>query len=378
LFLALLSAGCGAASPAGPSSELGVAAIAGFGTTTWLFGSDSLDTAVVIAQFLYPGGASTRPDVFILVPVDDQAATLVGASLTGVCGGPLLFTESATLPARTQAELSRSRSRGLMLDGRNQIILVGDVPDTLLRGLSRIGYHRVRRLRHPSARGPAAVAAAADRYRQALFPSRGTPIVVASLDGLAHAMPAVAWLAHHPGRLLYVTRHTVPVPTRERLSRDGGDMFLVGPESVASPQVERQLGAYGRVQRIAQAGDPFQASVQLAAAPRQPGPGWEVSGPGNVFVFAGADTWRDAALGATLSRGRAAGPLLLVQPAQLPPSVAEFLERVGPGPDPDARLNFGFIVGDPSALGTTLQQLIDSRLNPRAWQASPTLESVIR
>jgi len=91
--------------------------------------------------------------------------------------------------------------------------------------------------------------------------------------------------------------------------------------------------------------------------------GWNITGPGPVFVIANAERPLDAAAAAPLSASGTWGPLLVSDDdAKPPPALDSYLLDLKPGYQGDptrAVYNHIWLIGDDSALSTEFQARVD-------------------
>src|SRR5436190_209920 len=149
----------------------------------------------------------------------------------------------------------------------------------------------------------------------------GAPVLAS--DG--GSLPAASWAARSGDSVLYTRRDRVPVATMQAIAAHSKpDIYVLGPESVISPAVEKQLRRVGTVRRVA-GPTPVANAVALARYSRR-GFGWGVTVPGYNFVLASTSRPLDAAAAATLATNGVFAPLLLTNaPAALPSEVSGYL-----------------------------------------------------
>ncbi|MEA2219870.1 MAG: hypothetical protein QOJ35_2496, partial [Solirubrobacteraceae bacterium] len=199
-------------------------------------------------------------------------------------------------------------------------------------------------------------------------PGKSARVLVASADDPSFAAPAAAYAAKSGDPVLFVTKDTVPPQTRAALAALAGltrpRIYILGPSSVISPKVRKQLSRLGRVQRF---GGPDPVANALAAARYRDGAfGWGVVDPGHGFVFVRSGRPLDAVAAAPLSASGTYGPVLLLDDAtQLPQSVQQYLLDIQPGYNTDpvtGVYNHGWIIGNANAISVAEQARIDALL----------------
>jgi hypothetical protein len=229
---------------------------------------------------------------------------------------------------------------------------------------------------------PFTLAAAINRFANAAAGSASSDVVIASSDDPRFAMPAAGWAAESGDPILFVTGSTIPTPTRQALVSDQHPhIYVLGPASLISDSVMKELGKYGTVKRVG-ASDPAANSVAFAkyrdppCATGQPCAhvpgsfGWALESPGHGYVLINAARTLDAAAAAPLSASGTFGVQLLVtDPNTLPSSVLNyFLDFATPGYSAEgptaAVYNHGWVIGDESAISVGVQAEMDTLLEP--------------
>ena len=187
-------------------------------------------------------------------------------------------------------------------------------------------------------------------------------MVVASGEQAAYAMPAAAWAARSGDSVLFTRRNALPAATRRALrAHDKPNIFVLGPERVVSPKVERALRRLGRVRRI-QGADPVANAIAFARF--ESGDfGWGVVVPGYNFTIANTSRPLDAAAAAILATKGVFAPLLLTDRADaLPKPLEDYLLSVQPGFEDDpgqAVYNRVWILGDDDQVSVEAQARLD-------------------
>jgi hypothetical protein len=319
-------------------------------------GGDAVSDVAGVVSALFPAtNEESRPPAVALVDRDDWQAAVAAAVLAGdPIGVPMLLSDGDDLPAVTEDTLERLDPRGSDLSRDAEIIRIGDAePDVDGRRTDAI-----------EGSDPYELAAAIDRYAAT---SRGGPsndVVVASGERPEFAMPAASWAARSGDAVLFTRRNEVPAATLRALRRhERPDIFLLGPESVASRRVERALRRVGRVRRI-DGRTPVENAIAFARY-RRAGFGWGVTVPGYNFALANSDRPLDAAAAAPLGTNGVFAPLLLTDEAdRLPRALENYFLDVQPGfaeGDPgNAVYNRAWILGDDSAVSIAAQARLDA------------------
>jgi hypothetical protein len=321
-------------------------------------GADAVADAAGVASALFPATSGTdRPTAVVLVDSGDWQSAIAAAVLAGPpIGAPLLLSEGDDLPAVSADTLDRLAPKGSDLSKDAQVIRIGqDVarPDGYKTAVVQ-GDDAFRR------------AAAIDRFVSA---ARGKPsgdVVLYSADSPDWALPAAAWAARSGDAALPVKRNSIPAPVRRALAgHEGPNVFLLGPPSVISEAVARQLRRRklaGSVNRIT-ARNPVENAIAFARYEKGDF-GWGIVVPGYNFAIANLDRPLDVAAAASLATRGVFAPLLLTDDAnELPGSLEAYLLSVQPGYEDDpgqAVYNRAWILGDDKAISVDEQAQIDA------------------
>ncbi len=310
-----------------------------------------------VARVVYPGTERTqRAPAVALADADDWRAAIAAAVLMAPpLRAPLLLTDSGETPAATAAALADLAPVGSPRANGAQAIRLGTAGDP------------PGDLRTTSIAGDDAFTLAANiaEYRSRVAGRRSAAVVVTTADDPAFAMPAAAYAAKSGDPVLFVARDGVPAPTRAAIRTHGRPrIYLLGPVSAISANVERQLSSLGTVTRIAGA-NPVTNAIEFARF-RDAGFGWGVVDPGHGLVFANPSTPADAGASAPLSATGTFGPLLLTAAdGGLPAALAQYLLDIKPGYSSDpvrGVYNHGWIVGAPDTVAPRAQATIDGLL----------------
>jgi len=350
--------------------------------TTRVPGASAVADAAGVALAVYPSAApGTHPTVVTVAPTDDWEAALASSVLMAPpIHAPVLLSGSDSMPAATTDALKLLAPTGSGDLSGAQVVLVGDVPKPPGLRAATIGGS-----------DPYSAAAEIDRFATAADGGRASPdVVVASSSDPAYAMPAAGWAAESGDPLLFVTPETIPKPTIQALqAHQKPRIYVVGPPSVVSASVLKQLGRYGTVKRIF-GDDPASNSVAFtiyrdppctkygqACAPVPGSFGWATRGPGHGYTLLNASQPLTAAASAALSGSGDYGPQLVVDNGSTlsKPVLNYFLNYAAPGyyaqQGPTAAVyDHAWIIGDERVLSVAAQAEVDAVL-----QAIPTTTS---
>jgi subtilisin family serine protease len=309
--------------PAGPDSKYGRGALdiaaALRRITQRLSGPSRYATAATISRAAHPGGAD---QVYVASGQAFPDALSAGAVASHV-DGPLLLTDTCSLPGETAAELSRLRP--------SQVTVVGGdaaVCQALSEQIAQAsGAARVVRVAGPDRFATAVELSSAWTTASTVYLAGGASFP----DGLAGG----ALAASGDGPLLLTPQCSLPTDVATELTRLRPTRIVIlgGPNTVCD-QVGIDAGAVTKATVVRAGGlDRYATAV---AASRE---GWPGVAP-VVFVASG-EQFPDGLAGGPLA-GAQGGPLLLTPSCSVPPVVAEELAKLKP-----ARI---VVLGGPSAV----------------------------
>ena len=359
-----LTIGGGSDRPVTTPGQHGAAALATKNTTR-LGGSDPAGDAAAVALAVYPGlTAATRPQAVMLVDEDDWPAALSASTLAGwPLHAPLLYTNAhGGLPAASAGALAAMRPTGAASVEGAQAITLGDAP-------APAGYGS----RSVRAGNSAALAVSIEQLASALRKRAPSRVIVTASDAPpAMTMPAAGLAAESGTSILLVERSRVPQATAAELRRlRHPSIYVVGPTSVVSMQVQQELGAFGPVSRIGGGENPAGNSVAVARY-SDGNFGWGAVEPGHGIVFANAQRALDGPAAAPLAATGDYAPLLVLESAEaLSATVTSYLSDLQPGTPPTGPVhgvyNHGWLIGDESAISATTQARLDAilEISPR-------------
>lgn len=354
------------------AQQLGIPVIATKNTTR-IAGGDPIADAAGVAEAVYPAeAAGTHPTAVTVAPTNDWQGALASSVLMAApIKAPVLLSGSSSLPSATYDALTMLAPTGARAIGGTQVIRVGDVPP--IKGAKTAAI--------PGS-DPYKLAAAIDHYASVAAGRPAGEVVIASAsdDDSAYAMPAAGWAAESGDPILYVSHSGIPQATKQALREHSKPrIYVLGPNSVVSDDVVKQLGRYGKVKRVG-ASDPPANSVAFATYRDPPCPvnqpcahipgsfGWAMRSPGHGYVLINAKRTLDAAAAAPLSASGSYAPALLIdKPGALPTSVLNFfLDYATPGFTQEgptvAVYNHGWVMGDPLVVSVGVQAQMDNLL----------------
>jgi hypothetical protein len=335
--------------------------------TTRIGGADPVANAAAAALAVYPSRSrDTRPRAVVLVDKADWRSAVSAAQLMSrPIRAPILFTDADKLPPATEEALRTLAPTGAPQAGDAQVIRVGGAA-------SPEGW----RVTDVEGTDHTELARAIDKVRSTAAgrANTGRSVVIASADAPEYAMPAANWAAKSGDPVFWVSADGVPAATRDALAaRARPRMYVLGPASVISDAVMKELESLGEVRRVAGA-DPVQSAIAFARF-SDGRFGWNAVDPGHGIVIASAQRPLDAPASAPLSAAGSYGPLLLVaEAAALPGPLQGYLLDIQPGYEVDpvrAVYNHGWLMGDEAAISVDVQARIDALLEVQPVQQAP-------
>jgi ell wall binding domain 2 (CWB2) len=322
--------------------------------TTRISGPSPTDDAAAAALATHPPAPEApKLEAATLVPDDGWQAGIAASVLAGPpLRFPVLITQHGAVPDSTTQALGQLNPQGGGPSGDVQVYSAAgaSVPSGLKSD-------------ELSGDSPAEIANSIDQLRQRLTKNEPEHILLVSSDEAGYAMPAAAWAARSGDPVLFTDRDQVPSATIAALRRHAGaGVYILGPESVISKDVVKQVGRVAAtVQRVGATGTVQNA---LLFARYSDGTfGWNINDPGHGMEVANSDRALDAAAAASLASSGKWGPLLITDTADaLPPELRGFLLDIKPGYETDptrAVYNHIWLMGDATAIGGQVQAEMD-------------------
>ena len=322
--------------------------------TTRVSGSDPVADAAGVATALYPAAdPTTSPPAVVLVDKDDwQAAIAAGVLTAAPLKAPILLSDGSSIPPVTQQTLDQLKPKGTSLTKGAQVALVGSAPPpNKLKSAALKGKDAYQR------------AAAIDRFNSTLRGKPSPNVILASGEQSGYATPAAAWAARSGDAVLFTKQNSLPAPTRKALQdHEKPNIYVLGPPSVISQSVMKQLSGLGNVKRVGSQGVVQNA---IAFARYKDGNfGWGAVVPGQNLTVANSSRPGDAAAAAGLGANGVFAPLLLTDQAKtLPRQLEGYLLDIQPGfegGDPSQGVyNHVWILGPADTVSPEAQARID-------------------
>lgn len=333
--------------------------------TTRINTSDPVQAAVLVSRTLWTAETkSNRPSSVVLTDVSGWQIAAASADLIHhPSNGPVLFFTKDRIPEATINELKRLKPLGAESNEDIQVIVVGPAADEVEEQLKDMNL----KFGKIEGEDPAVVAQAIDTYYAKVSGELPASVIVGSMDSPEYTLPAVNWIAHMPEPLLYVSKDVIPSATAEALEARGGhaSIYLLGPESVVSADVEQSLAAYGTVTRIS-GDDPYGNSIAFAKFKDYGnGFGWGVTAPGHNLSLLTTDSTLLAIAAAPFSHLGKHAPLVFTGQDELPDAVMNYTMELQPkfkDSPAEGPYNHAWLTGDTQTLSSGLQSQIDDML----------------
>jgi len=300
-------------------------------TVARIAGTNRVGTSVAVSQDLFPGASRAR--VAVVATSSNFVDSLAGARLASAVAGPLLLTDSATLPTAVAAELRRVVQHG------GAIEVVGGsnaVSDGVLASLQELDQsYSVSRIAGGNRFGTAVAVAT----EIGAIDNTVTPIYLASGTNFPDGLAAAPAATENHGVLLLTNGPQMPAETDAYLRAYDPHVLntipVGGPAAAADPAAAKSAivgtNRYETARLVAE---------QMESAAAQPN-GTPISSVG----LATGTNWPDALTGAA-AMGITGGPLLLTAPTALDANAAVVVDDLNQTGD----LQQGRAFGGPMAL----------------------------
>ncbi|PFK46375.1 ArsR family transcriptional regulator [Bacillus cereus] len=325
--------------------------------------NDPVQMAVITSQTIWPAThKENQPGAVILVPVNQWQLGIASADLIHhPNNGPILFMNKESIPETTLKEIKRLNPLGTK--GGTQVMVMGDVESSALEQLKE---YKVKQIKETD---PAVFAKDVDKEYADITGKYPESVIIGSSEeeGRLYTTPAVNWISHMPEPLLYVGKNKVPEATIEALKVRKGkaNIYVLGPETIISKEVEKQLGKYGKVTRIS-GKTPTENSIAFAKFKDEKTKfGWGFTKPGHGVSFTSTETPDLTIAGAPFSHMGKHAPILLLDKGKVSQPVYDLLATIQPKFKDDPTLgpyNHGFLLGDTKSISFETQGILDERL----------------
>jgi hypothetical protein len=314
--------------------------------TSRILGNNAEGISLATACMIWPATENdNRPKAVLIAPSESWQIQLAAVDLIHhPSDGPLLISSKENISEAVFSELSRLNPVGIT-DGIT-VITVG-MSDNAGKQLRDRGY----KIHEIKGDNPNKLAEDIDMYYSSISGELPNSVIVASSEQLEYALPAGNWIAHMPEPLLYVTKDNIPPETENALKKRKGNanIYLLGPASVVSNNIETQLQKYGKVTRIS--GDtPYSNAIAFARfKDNKTDFGWGITMPGHGLLLVSKSQAKECISAAAFSHRGKHSPLLLTDSAKAPQELLDYLKQLKPRFEKsptEGPYNHLFIAGD--------------------------------
>ncbi|MCT8137182.1 cell wall-binding repeat-containing protein [Anaerobacillus sp. CMMVII] len=330
---------------------------------TRLNSNDAFEVSVMTSQMIWPATHSAnQPGTIILAPFENWQLALASLNLVHHPNdGPVLFTDNGEIPAQVMAEIQRLQPKG-NVDG-TQIMVMGELSDGELDKLNGYQIESITEVE------PAAFAAEIDHLYGELTNNIPSSVIIGSMEekGKLFSIPAGSWITHMDEPILYVTEDEIPEATSMALQKRNGKaaIYVVGPESVISNTVVEQLGAYGKVIRIA-GETPEQVSIEFAKyRDHETNFGWNVVSPGHGLVMLSTEFPELAITAAPFAHLGKHAPMVWLPDGEFSEEMHNYLADLKPtfvNEPTEGPYNHAYLIGGENLVPFKVQGFIDEML----------------
>ena len=372
-LLVLAAAGCGGSdepeknAAATPSPAKSPPAGSQFGrSVVRVPGISPADVAGAAVMAAYPEERGARPAGIVLVEKSSWRELALAAQFAAdPVNAAVLPIEQEYLPTAAVDLVHRLKPTGFRKAKGLQALILGRAGDDVLLDLQDAEL-KMSQLKGMSA---AKLSAELVPYRSGFAGRHTSSIMIVSARDRdrAYALPAAAWSAFSGDTIAFVEGNEIPKATRDilvqrqKLRLEKPTMYVIGPKSVVSDRVYRELGRYGTVKRVAGRDAPETSVAVARYRDRSTGFGWgQVSGPGSVSLVNMRDWANGVGAMAFAARGPRAPVLLTDDAGRLPASVRSYLRELR-----SSEASAGFAFGGEKSLVTPLLSELDGLLQPR-------------
>lgn len=330
---------------------------------TRLDAKDVVNAAIQVSRTIWPASQDdNKPKTIILAPTQNWQLGLASTDLIHhPTNGPVLFYENEQIPEDTLQEINRLEPLGT--DKGIEILIMGDPPQKVLDQLKDYSVEQLK------GNDPAEFAARIDEFYADEAGDLPESVIIVSSEEEAklYSLIAANWIAHMPEPVLFVTNLEIPQATKEALEKRAkkANLYILGPESIISKNVEASLSEFGTVTRI-KGETPVDASLEFAQFKDEiSGFGWGINEPGHGFLFTSTENADYAVAGAPFAHLGKHAPLIWLENGELTDKAHDMLLELQPKFEDDPTVgpyNHGFILGSGDAVSMKTQGVIDQML----------------
>lgn len=290
--------------------------------------SNPIEAAIGVSQMIWPSTHNeNKPGTVILAPLEQWQISLASTNLIHhPNNGPVLFYDKGSIPEITMKEIQRLNPVG-NVDG-TQIMVMGNLGDKELALLDDFKLEQV------SGESAAEFARDIDFKYAEITGETTNGVIIVSLEEEAKLYSILAgnWIAHMPEPILYVNKDEIPEATKEALSKrnNNASIYVLGPETVISNELENALNEYGIVTRIS-GETPTETALAFAQfKDNKTNFGWGVNEPGHGLEFVSTSSPEIAIVGAPFAHLGKHAPLIWLAEGVATGEVHDFLNTMQP------------------------------------------------
>lgn len=290
--------------------------------------SDPIEAAIGVSQMIWPSTHNeNKPGTVILAPLEQWQISLASTNLIHhPNNGPILFYNKGTIPEITMKEIQRLNPIGNV--NGTQIMVMGNLGEKELALLDDFKLEQV------SGESAAEFARNIDFKYAEITGETTNGVIIASLEDEAKLYSILAgnWIAHMPEPILYVNKEEIPEATKEALSKrnNNASIYVLGPETAISNELENALNEYGTVTRIS-GETPTETALAFAQfKDNKTNFGWGVNEPGHGLEFVSTSSPEIAIAGAPFAHLGKHAPLIWLAEGEATGEVHNFLNTMQP------------------------------------------------
>ncbi|MBU3114872.1 cell wall-binding repeat-containing protein, partial [Clostridium lacusfryxellense] len=295
--------------------------------TSRILGNNAEGISLATACMIWPATEiGNRPKAVLIAPSESWQIQLAAVDLIHhPSDGPLLVSSKENISEAVFSELSRLNPIG-STDGI-KIITIG-MSENAGKQLRDKGY-KIHELKGDN---PNKLAEDIDNYYSSISGDLPNSVIIGSSEQLEYTLPAGNWIAHMPEPLLYVSKDTIPPETENALKKRKGNanIYLLGPASVVSKNIETKLQKYGKVTRIS--GDtPYANSIAFSKfKDHATGFGWGITMPGHGLLLVSKSHAKESIASVAFSHRGKHAPLLITDTDKAPQELLDYLKELKP------------------------------------------------
>lgn len=345
--------------------------------TTRVYGKNFNDIAINIAQLVYPSNCNeNRPSSVILVREDKKEEGILATRLMDYpINGPILYINENYIPKSVLLEIKRLNPKGISLDFKNKVIIVGNISNNVKNQLreNKISFRNI------NGRDSFKIGKNIDDYISTIKGNHKDNVVVVSRETPDYGLIETAWGAKTGEGVLFINKDSIPKDTLDALKQryGGAYIYFLGDDSKISDKVKKDLFNLGHVQRIPCGESVYNQSVCFAMYKdigknfgwwfnrRSRNFGFGITEAGHNFIFVNPHNWQNVVSSALLSHKGKCGPIILVKENMLDSKIINYLNMVRPMINhPYGQIyNHGWIIGSESDISFKIQCEISDNLN---------------